>query len=235
MLDARSMGRTASNNGQPMMSIRDIEVDDNGSLIHGLWDGVDLRSEMQDEHFTSTFRQVNLNVDHRFSDTFRVFGLAGINDSKLNVDRLQVAIDSNDTDNFSIDFRDNPDVPKISYGIDLTNPANFLFGPPLADGTQRGQISSFIRKNTIVSKTFELNAEWEAAPNFTVQVGGQYRTNKYTARERQLIPAQSLPQLLPAGVIARRHHLRDEGHRQESGRPDAGFPRDRSGQVPRAR
>src|SRR5688500_7512249 len=107
MLDARSMGRTASNNGQPMMSIRDIEVDDNGSLIHGLWDGVDLRSEMQDERFTSTFRQVNLNFDHRFSDTFRVFGLAGINDSKLNVDRLQVAMDSNDTDNFSIDFRDN--------------------------------------------------------------------------------------------------------------------------------
>lgn len=200
MLDARSMGRTASNNGQPMMSIRDIEVDDNGSLIHGLWDGVDLRSEMQDERFTSTFRQVNLNFDHRFSDTFRVFGLAGINDSKLNVDRLQVAMDSNDTDNFSIDFRDNPDVPKIGYGIDLTNPANFLFGPPLADGTQRGQISSFIRKNTIVSKTFELNAEWEAAPNFTIQVGGQYRTNKYTARERQLIPAQSLPQVLPAGV-----------------------------------
>jgi len=200
MIDARSMGRTASNNGQPMMSIRDIEVDDNGSLIHGLWDGVDLRSEMQDEHFTSTFRQVNLNFDHRFSDTFRVFGIAGINDSRLEVDRLQVAIDSNDTDNFSIDFRDDPNLPKIGYGIDLTNPANFLYGPPLADGTQRGQISNFIRKNTIVSKTFELNSEWEAAPNFTVQLGGQYRTNKYTARERQLIPAQSLPQTLPAGV-----------------------------------
>ena len=200
MLDARSMGRTASNNGQPMMSIRDIEVDDNGSLIHGLWDGVDLRSEMQDERFTSTFRQVNLNFDHRFSDTFRVFGMAGVNDSQLKVNRLQVAMDSNDTDNFSIDFRDNPDVPKIGYGIDLTDPANFLYGPPLPDGTQRGQISNFIRKNTIVSKTFELNGEWEAAPNFTVQVGGQYRTNKYTARERQLIPAQSLPQLLPAGV-----------------------------------
>ncbi len=200
MLDARSMGRTASNNGQPMMSIRDIEVDDNGSLIHGLWDGVDLRSEMQDEHFTSTFRQVNLNFDQRFSDSFRIYGLAGINDSRLHVNRLQVAIDSNDTDNFSIDFRDDPNLPKIDYGIDLTNPANFLYGPPLADGSQRGQISNFIRDNTIVSKTFELNSEWKAAPGFTVQVGGQYRTNKYTARERQLIPSQSLPLTLPAGV-----------------------------------
>jgi len=200
MIDARSMGRTASNNGQPMMSIRDIQVDDKGSLIYGLWDGVDLRSEMQNEKFSSTFRQLNLDFDHHFSDRFHVFGLAGVNESVLKVDRLQVAIDSNDTDNFSIDFRKDPNVPKISYGIDLTNPANFLYGPPLPDGTQRGQISNFIRKNTILSKTFDLNAAWEAVPNFTFQVGGQYRTNKYTARERQLVPAQSLPQTLPAGV-----------------------------------
>ncbi len=196
--DARSMGRTASNNGQPMMSIKDIQVDDNGSLIYGLWDGVDLRSEMQQEKFTSTFRQVNLNFDQRFSDTFRIYGLAGINDSRLHVNRLQVAMDSNDTDNFSIDFRDNPDVPKISYGIDTTNPGNFAYGPPLPDGSQRGQLSNFIRDNTIVSKTFELNGEWEAAPNFTVLVGGQYRTNEYKARERQL--ATNTPLALPAGV-----------------------------------
>ena len=200
MIDARSMGRTASNNGQPMMSIRDIQVDDKGSLIYGLWDGVDLRSEMQNEKFSSTFRQLNLDFDHHFSDKFHVFGLAGVNESVLKVDRLQVAIDSNDTDNFSIDFRKDPNVPKISYGLDLTNPANFLYGPPLPDGTQQGQISNFIRKNTILSKTFDLNAAWEAIPNFTFQAGGQYRTNKYTARERQLVPAQSLPQTLPSGV-----------------------------------
>lgn len=196
--DARSFGRAISNNGQPLTSVREIEVDENGSLIHGLFDGVDLRSEMQDERFTSTYRQVNLNFDHRFSDTFRIFGLAGINDSKLDVDRLQVAIDSNDTRNFSIDFRDNPDIPKIGYGIDTTNPALFQYGPPLSNGDQRGQLSNFIRGNTITSKTFELNGEWEAAPDFTLQFGGQYRTNKYTARERQL--ATNTPLALPAGV-----------------------------------
>ncbi len=196
--DARSFGRAISNNGQPLTSVREIEVDENGSLIHGLFDGVDLRSEMQDEHFTSTFKQANLNIDHRFSDGFRLFGLAGINESLLDVDRLQVAIDSNDTRNWSIDFRDNPDIPKIGYGIDTTNPALFQYGPPLATGDQRGQLSNFIRRNKIVSKTFELNGEWEVAPKFTVQFGGQYRTNRYTARERQL--ATTTPLELPAGV-----------------------------------
>ena len=200
MLDARSMGRAASNNGQPMMSIREIEVDENGSLIHGLWDGVDLRSEMQDEHFTSTFRQANFNLDHRFSDTFRVFGLAGISESKLKVDRLQVAMDANDTDDFSIDFRDDASMPTLGYGVDPRDAAIFQYGPPLPNGDQRGQISNFNRTNTIVSKTFELNAEWEAAPGFTMQAGGQYRTGTYTQRQFDLIPSQRLPLTLPAGV-----------------------------------
>lgn len=198
MFDARSFGRAISNNGQPLTSVREIEVDENGSLIHGLFDGVDLRSEMQDERFTSTYRQVNLNLDHRFSDTVRVYGLAGINESKLDVNRLQVAIDSNDTRNFSIDFRESADIPKISYGIDTTNAALFQYGAPLTNGDQRGQLSNFIRRNTILSKTFELNADWEAAPGFTVQAGGQYRTNKYSARERQL--ATGTPLDLPAGI-----------------------------------
>nr|WP_184091289.1 TonB-dependent receptor [Sphingomonas xinjiangensis] len=200
MLDARSMGRTASNNGQPMMSVKDIEVDDNGSLLYGLWDGVDLRSEMQDEHFTSTFRQANFNLDHRFSEEFRVFGLAGISESKLQVNRLQVAMDSNDTDDFSIDFRGDPNIPKLSYGVDPSNAAIFQYGPPLANGDQRGQINNFDRTNTIRNKTFELNTEWEAAPGFTVQTGGQYRTSDYTQRQFDLIPSQRLPLTLPSGV-----------------------------------
>lgn len=200
LFDARSFGRTASNNGQPIMSVRDIQVDDNGSLLYGLWDGVDLRSEVQEEKFNSTFRQVNLNFDQRLSDTVRFYGLAGINESKLKRNRLQVAMDSNDTRNFSIDFRDNPDIPEISYGIDTTNPTNFRFGPPLPNGDQRGQISALLATNTVLSKTFELNGEWEAAPDFTFQAGGQYRTNKFTTRQRELIPSQSLPQTLPAGV-----------------------------------
>ncbi|MDR6790014.1 TonB-dependent receptor [Sphingomonas sp. BE138] len=198
MFDARSFGRAISNNGQPLTSVREIEVDDNGSLIHGLFDGVDLRSEMQDERFTSEFKQANLNIDHRFSDTLRFYGLVGINRSQLDVNRLQVAIDSNDTRDWSIDFRDNPDIPKIGYGIDITDPALFQYGPPLATADQRGQLSNFIRRNTITSKTAELNGEWEAAPGFTVQAGGQYRTNEYVARERQL--GTTTPLALPTGV-----------------------------------
>lgn len=200
MIDARSMGRNASNNGQPMMSVRDIEVDDQGSLVYALFDGVDLRSEMQDERFTSTFRQVNLNFEHRYSDSFRLYGIVGFSDSRLDVNKLQVAVDTNDTDNFSIDFRDNPDIPKLGYGVDIADPSIFLYGPPLPNGDQRGQISSFDRQNVVINRTFEVNGEWEAAPDFKVVGGAQYREGDFSLDERSLTPAFGLPLTLPAGV-----------------------------------
>src|SRR5690606_4661819 len=58
-IDALSLARNANNNGQPMMSVKDIQVDEKGSLIYGLFDGVDLRSESLVDRFTSTFQQTN--------------------------------------------------------------------------------------------------------------------------------------------------------------------------------
>lgn len=198
--DARSMGRNLSNSGQPMMSVKDISVDDNGSLLYGLWDGVDLRSEMQDEVYTSTFRQVNLNFDHRFSDSFRVYGFAGVSDSKLYSDKLQVAMDINNTNNFSIDFRDGGVTPIMKYGIDPTDASLFTYGPADPDGSQHGAISATQRTNKVVNKSFDLNAEWTVAQGFSFLVGGQYRESNFTIRERGLAPGFNTPRALPAGV-----------------------------------
>src|SRR5690606_5079290 len=70
-----SFARNIGNNGQPMVSVKDVEFDDNGSLVYGLFDGVDVRSEGLVDVFTSEFKQVNLNFRHRFTDRFEVTGL----------------------------------------------------------------------------------------------------------------------------------------------------------------
>jgi TonB-dependent receptor len=202
-LSPQSMARTAGNNGQPMMSVKDIEFDELGTMTYGLWDGVDLRSDVQDEHFTSTFRQVNLNFDHRFSDAFRIYGLAGASDSKLKVDKVTMGIDAIDTDDFSVDFREGGDIPIIKYGIDISNPDNFAYQAPLADGTQLGTLLGFKRNNIIKNKTFELNGEWALDDAFTVVVGGQHRTSDFTAETWNVAPPYSVPAALPAGTTVR--------------------------------
>ena len=131
-----SFGRNLSNNGQPMVSIKDVEFDDNGSMTYGLFDGVDVRSEGLVDQFVSTFEQLSLDMNHQFNDSFSVHAYAGrsINtwDGPL---RFQTFMDAIDTDNFEVDFRNGGTVPRISFGFDVSNPANFSYAPT-PDGNQ---------------------------------------------------------------------------------------------------
>ena len=84
-LHPRSLFRPqhSTNNGQPMVSIKDVEFDDNGSMIYGLFDGVDVRSEGLVDQFVSTFEQFNLDIEHQFNDSFSVHAYAGRSLSRL--------------------------------------------------------------------------------------------------------------------------------------------------------
>ena len=198
-----SFGRNVNNNGQPMVSVRDVQFDENGSLIYGLFDGVDVRSEGLVDHFVSTFKQANFNLDHRFSDTFSIRGMAGYSESLWDgKERLQTFIDAIDTDNFVIDFRDGDSVPTIGFGFDVNNPANFAYAPALADGTVLGGFSTQGKpsENKTRNQTYELEGIWEATPGFSVKAGGQYRQSNYSAFGATLYAANVAVQPLPAGT-----------------------------------
>lgn len=198
-----SFARNVNNNGQPMVSVKDIEFDENGSLVYGLFDGVDVRSEGLVDHFIATFKQANLNFRHRFSDTFEVNGMLGksrsIWDGPM---RLQTYIDAIDVDNFSIDFRDGKSNPIIDFGMDVSDPANFTYAPSLPDGTVLGGFSTQGKpsKNITDNTTFELNTIWDVAENFHVHVGGQWREGDYRAFNARQFSGQNVTQPLPAGV-----------------------------------
>ncbi|PSJ40812.1 TonB-dependent receptor [Allosphingosinicella deserti] len=198
-----SFGRNVNNNGQPMVSVRDIEFDENGSLVYGLFDGVDVRSEGLEDHFVSTFKQVNLNFKHRFTNAFVIDGMFGISRSLWDgKERLQTFIDAIDTDNFVIDYRDGKTVPTIGFGFDVSNPGNFAYAPPLADGTVLGGFSTQGKpsRNVIDNKTFELNGTYEIADNFSIKMGGQWREGDSRARTAALYLGQNVTRALPSGT-----------------------------------
>ena len=201
---AISFGRTANNGGKPMTSVRDIQFDQNGSLVYGQFDGVDVRSEGLVDRFTSTFKQVNLNVEHRFSDSFKFTGLAGVSNSKFfSPLRLQTFMDAIDVDNFTIDFRNNGSIPTLGLGLDVANPANFAYAPsPDNNFTVLGGFSTAGRPLTqnTRNKTFEGNLEWNVTPDFAFKVGGQYRESNFQTTGSNLIPSQVAVRALPAGT-----------------------------------
>ena len=198
-----SFGRSVTNNGQPMVSVKDVAFDPLGSLTYGLFDGVDVRSEGLVDRYVSSFSQVNWNLEHDLSDTLKVTLMAGVNRSVLDgKKRLQTFIDAIDTDNFSIDFRDGGSTPAIGFGFDVANPANFNYAPTLTDGTVLGGFSFQGRplKQTTVNQTYEANFDWKATSGFTVRAGGQYREADFKSVGTLPYTAQTVVTALPAGT-----------------------------------
>ncbi len=202
-IEAISFGRSAANNGQPVTSIKDVELTPQGGLVYGLFDGVDIRSEGLVDDFTSTFKQANLNIKHDFNDDFGVTALFGMNEAKpFGKRRFQYFMDALDTPNFSIDYRDGNDTPKLGFGFDVSDATRFNYAPALADGTVRGGYSFQGRPSTNRNQGFtgEMNFHWKAADILTFKAGGQYRRADFTIRNVIPYTADTITRALPAGT-----------------------------------
>lgn len=198
-----SFGRSVTNNGQPMTSVRDISFDSLGSLTYGLFDGVDVRSEGLVDHFVSTFKQANLNIKRQLNDQLQVSALVGLNQSIWDgKKRLQTFIDAIDTDNFFVDYRNGGTVPTIGFGFDLANPANFAYAPARADGTVLGGFSFQGKpsKNVTNNLTGEVNLAWTPADGITFKAGGQYRESRFRSTFLRPYTADTIVTALPAGT-----------------------------------
>ncbi len=199
-----SFGRNLSNNGQPMVSIRDVEFDDNGSMTYGLFDGVDVRSEGLVDQFVSKFEQLSLDVNHQVTDNFAVHAYAGrsINtwDGPL---RFQTFIDAIDTDNFEVDFGNGRRSPSISFGFDVSDPGNFQYAPtPDGNQTVLGGFSlqGKPQQNITANNTFDLDGTWQVTDAWKVKVGAQYRESHFSSHGSNPLRNATLTQNLPAGV-----------------------------------
>jgi len=201
-IEAISFGRSASNNGQPMTSVTDVQFDKNGSIVYGAFNGVDVRAESLYDHFVSTFKQANLNFYHRFTPNLEVSGLFGMNESLLDgKERLQTYMDAIDQ-KFTLDYRDGGSTPLLGYGFDVSNPNNFNYAPGRPDGTVLGGFSFQARpaKNRTTGLTGELNGIWTFSPVVKLKFGGQYRSSNYLATSLAPYTADLAVKALPAGT-----------------------------------
>ncbi|WP_129779638.1 TonB-dependent receptor [Peristeroidobacter soli] len=199
-----SFGRSLTNNGQPMVAVKDISFDKNGSLEYAVFDGVDVRSEGLVDQFVSTFEQANLTFEHRFNDSFKISGLAGRSNSIWDGPmRLQTYMDHIDAQNFTLDFRGGRETPLIGFGIDVNDPASFQYAPtPDGNQTVLGGFSTQGKPSRNVTQiaNFDLAGEWQATDQIALTLGGQYRENDFHSRNSNLVPSQAATLALPNGV-----------------------------------
>ena len=198
-----SFGRSLAQNGQPMVSVRDIQFDDKGSVEYAVFDGVDVRSEGLVDQFVSKFQQVNLDFEHRFNDKFSMNARAGRSLSRWDGPmRLQTFLDAIDVDNFTLDFRGGRETPLIGFGnLVLSDPNSFSYGPPLADATVLGGFSTQGKPSENITdiNTFELSGDWQMTEMFGLKVGAQYRENDFNTHVSNLAPAFAPVTAIPDG------------------------------------
>lgn len=173
-LEAISFSRNTAD-GIRQTDIVALQVDpETRNLISGRFDDVDVRIENRLDDLRTEFKQATLDIEHEFSDTFKVRLNGGLSQSDFNISQQTTIIaDALNVDGYSIDFGQNLNAPVIDYNIDVTNPANFLVNE-VRDRPQ-STLNEF--------KTVALTGDWAASDTISVQAGGSYKQFAFSSIE----------------------------------------------------
>jgi iron complex outermembrane recepter protein len=194
--------RAQSQQGKPETVVREAEVRGN-DLVYARLDNVDLRGELSIFDFNTTFRQAGLTVEHEFNDRWKANLQVGASDSDFDEPReTTLQVDRLNTDGFIYDFRDSMTRPRIVWGFDTTDPANFYFGPA-QPGFTSGATGPEIRlrpqgvKNGFRQAAFDV--EFALTDQWTLEGGVNWRKYTFDSDSQRMANERNVPSL-PAGV-----------------------------------
>src|SRR5688572_21473837 len=166
-------GAAAMNN----VDVVDAVIDPTNTLVYGVFNDVDIRSEARFDELETDFTHLTLDLAHSFSDTWRVHALAGYSEAEHdNPIQTTLLFDRADVDGYSFDYRGNSRLPVITYGnVDVTDPATWT----LSQIRLRPQSS----ENTFKTGSFEV--EWDVADALTLKAGPQWKKFEFDTTSLQ--------------------------------------------------
>jgi TonB-dependent receptor len=194
--------RGQSQQGKPEAIVREAEVRGN-DLVYARLDNVDLRAETSIFDFSTTFKQAGLTVEHEFNDRWRGNVQFGASDSDFDEPReTTIQVDRLNTDGFIYDFRDSQTRPRIVWGFDTNDPANYYYGPA-QPGFTGGTTGPEIRlRPQGVENTFRqgaFNVEFDLTDVWTLKSGANVRKYTFESDSLRMANERDIPPL-PAGV-----------------------------------
>jgi TonB-dependent receptor len=174
-LESLSFSRNAAAGGQTQIIVRDAVVE-NGALVAGTFDNVDVRSEQRFDELSTEFTQISFTAEHEFNDRLSGRFFAGRAESVFdNPIQTTVTLDRQNTQGYAWDFRGNPNTPVIDYGFNVADPANWSWRQ-IGTTTPRSEIR--IRPNgvTTVFETFSADLAYDVTDWLTIRAGANYKT-----------------------------------------------------------
>ncbi|MDP1736178.1 MAG: TonB-dependent receptor [Caulobacter sp.] len=200
-LESLSLSRNASAGGKPQIDIVSAS-EDNGMLIAGVFDDVDVRSEQRYDELETAFTQHTFTIEHDFSDTFSVKLFVGRAVSDFtNPIQTTVTFDRQNTDGYAYDFTNNRSTPLIDYGFDVADPANWSWRQ-IGSSVPRSEIR--IRPGGVenIFDSLQLDFDWELNDTFTFKFGYNYKSYESDSFESRRSDETVVPALPPGVTIA---------------------------------
>jgi TonB-dependent receptor len=185
-------GAANMNNVNP----RDAAIDSTNSLVYGVFDDVDIRSEARFDELRTDFTHVTLDGSHDFSEKVRMHALVGYSQAEHdNPIQTTLLFDALDVDGYSFDYRGNSRLPVISYGnADVTNPATWRLS----------QIRLRPQSSVNEFRTASFDFEWNVADALTLKAGPQWKKFEFETKSLQRSNGTQTSQeaIIPANVAA---------------------------------
>lgn len=198
-ISALSFSRAASQHGSAETSVVDAVAAPDGTLLYGLFNGVDLVSDLTRTRYVTTFTQVNLKISQDIGDRLTLNGFAGVSRTDYaRPMRTELSLYANNINGFSWDFRNNSRFPTLNWGVDVNNPATFAFGPNSADGTVNGLIAMQQGRDLTTNTNDQLDAIYRLTDSVKLRAGVQRRESKYDTISQSRV-TQNAAAPLPAG------------------------------------
>jgi TonB-dependent receptor len=197
-LEAISFSRTNAQAGKPQMIVRNAEIDANGTMVYGLFDDVDLRSESRHDELETLFYSVALSAEHQLSDQWSIDETLGYSRSDFNNPiQTTITFDRSNSDGYSYDYRESSRLPAFNYNFDPTLPANWSFA------NLGGGLSSEVRlRPQGVDNTFQVakvNLKWAPSDSWKFKFGLDYKKYDFVSWEQRRATETSVP-AIPAGT-----------------------------------
>ncbi|QBB69413.1 TonB-dependent receptor [Pseudolysobacter antarcticus] len=204
--DLEAVSFSRSGTGKPQTIVKDGVVAPNGNLVYGVFDNVDMRVEGRYDQLETQFGQTTLNLDQKFGDNFKLDLMIGHSRSDYtNPYQTTVTLDHANANNFSYDYRNNPNLPAINYGFDVGNPANWSF----ANGQSELRLRPNTTSNLELAKQIDLT--WDITEHLHLKGGLNDKDYKFQTSEMRRASEVSVPNLPTGTSLADLTQLMDFG------------------------
>ncbi|MDO9078017.1 MAG: TonB-dependent receptor [Brevundimonas sp.] len=197
-LESLSFSRNAAAGGQTQIHVREAAVE-NGMLVYGLFDNVDIRSESRFDVLSTEFLQWSLTAEHDFSDRLRGSWYYGRAESNFdNPIQTTVTLDRSNVAGYSWDFRGNPNAPVLSYGFDVADPTQWEWRQT-GLAVPRSEIR--LRPNSVdtLFESLQGDIEYDASDWLTFKAGINWKSYDSRSAEMRRTDETVVP-ALPGGT-----------------------------------